>query len=91
MGRRKKKPKKDPPLIGITVGGPAPGMRFVADFNANAHVVLLPTDPVYCAASYTYFPQLTALGEMIAKFSHCIKREKPCSTSAPTVDKKEKP
>lgn len=77
MRRKKKKPKKEPTLIGLTVGGPAPGIRFVADYSALAHVVLLPKDPVYCAASYTYFPQLTALGEMIAKFSHCIKREKP--------------
>ena len=78
MGRRKK--VKTPPLIGITVGGPVPGIRFRVDMNAQAHVVLLPNNPAYCAASYTYYPQLTALSEMVAKFSHCIKREKPCDT-----------
>jgi len=87
--KKKKKPKKEPPLIGLTVGGPAPGIRFTADFNAQAHIVLLPTNPVYCAASYTYYPQLTALGEMIAKFSHCIKREPICNTYV--ADKKEEP
>ena len=74
--KKKEKEKKASPLIGLTVGGPAPGVRFIADMNAAAHVVLLPTDPVYCAAVYTYFPQLTSLSEMIAKFSHCVKREK---------------
>ncbi len=77
MGKKKKKKeKKNPPLIGITVGGPAPGIRFVVNMKAVAHVVLLPHDPVYCAASYTFYPKLTATGEMVAKFSHCIKREK---------------
>ena len=72
---RKKKKKKNPTLIGLTVGGPAPSIRFIVDMNATAHVVLLPTDPVYCAAVYTYFPQLTSLSEMAAKFSHCVKRQ----------------
>lgn len=83
MRKKKKKKKKNPPLIGLTVGGPTPGIRFIADFDANAHVILLPTDPVYCAASYTYYPQLTALGEMVARFSHCIKREKPTKKEEP--------
>jgi len=86
--KKKKKKKKEPPLVGLTVGGPAPGIRFMADFDAQAHIVLLPTNPVYCAASYTYYPQLTALGEMIAKFSHCIKREPIRNTS---TDKKVEP
>ena len=74
--KKKKKKAKSLPLIGITVGGPAPGVRFVVDMEAVARVVLLPHDPVYCAASYTFYPKLTATGEMVAKFSHCIKREK---------------
>lgn len=74
MRRKKKKKEKKVPLMGITVGGPTPGVRFVVDMKAAAHVVLLPTNPTYCAASYTYFPRLTALNEMIAKFSHCVKR-----------------
>ncbi len=78
MGRRKKKKeKKTLPLIGVTIGGPAPGVRFVVDMKAVAHVVLLPRDPVYCAASYTFYPKLTATGEMVAKFSHCIARPTP--------------
>ena len=75
MGRRKKKKKiKKKILMGVTVGGPAPGIRFQVDFNAAAHVVLLPTDPHYCAAIYSYVAQVSAINEVIAKFSHCVKR-----------------
>lgn len=70
-----KKKKKKRPLIGVTVGGPTPGIRFQANLNAEAHVILLPNNPFYCAAVYRYNPQLTALREMVAVFSHCVKRE----------------
>ncbi len=71
---KKKKKKKKKPLIGVTVGGPASGMRFQVNLNADAHVILLPSDPFYCAAVYRYNPQLTRLKELIAVFSHCIRR-----------------
>lgn len=60
--------------MGVTIGGPSPGIRFQVDLDAEAHVILLPNNPHYCAAIYRYNPQLTALREIVAKFSHCIKR-----------------
>lgn len=69
-----KKKNKRKPLMGVTVGGPTPGMRFEVDLNAEAHAVIIPNNPFYCAAIYRYNPQLTATNELVAVFSHCVKR-----------------
>ena len=74
MSRKKKEKKKN--IIGVTVGGPTPNIQFQVDFNKKTHVILLPANPVYCAAVYGYTLKPTALNEMIAIFSHCIKRGK---------------
>ena len=77
MSKNKRKNKrKMGTLMGVTVGGPTPGMRFQVDLNAEAHAVVTPTDPHYCAAIYRYNPQLTAIKELVAVFSHCVPREK---------------
>lgn len=74
MTRKKKKVNKVE--IGVTVGGPTPGIQFKIDFNAEAHVILLHNNPHYCAVVYVYAPKLTSFGEMVAMFSHYIKRKK---------------
>lgn len=74
--KKKKKEKIKRVEIGVTSGGPTPGVRFKIDFNAEAYVVLLHNNPHYCAAVYVYIPKLTSFGEMVAKFSHYVKREK---------------
>ena len=76
MTRKKKKKKINKVEVGVTSGGPTPGVQFKIDFNAEAHIVLLHNNPHYCAAVYVYIPKLTPFGEMIAKFSHFIKRNK---------------
>lgn len=70
------KKKKKRILIGITVGGPMPGIRFQMDLSKNTHVVLLPSNPFYCAAIYVYTKQLTATREVVAIFNHCVPRPK---------------
>ena len=72
MNKKKKKKK----IIGVTFGGPTPGVEFVVDTNKKTHLVLLPDNPHYIGAVYKYVSKLTVLNEMIAVFSHCIKRPK---------------
>ena len=69
-----KKKKKKKHLIGVTIGGPTPGIQFVVDFNKKTHIILLPNNPFYCAAVYVYTLQFTAIGEMSAMFNHYIYR-----------------
>lgn len=70
------KKKKKRILIGVTIGGPSPGIRFQMDLSKNTHVVLLPSNPCYCAAVYVYTKQLTAAKEVVAMFNHCVPRPK---------------
>jgi len=79
MKKKKKKEKVKKVEVGVTSGGPTPGVRFKIDFDADAHVILLSNNPHYCAAVYIYVPKLTPFGEMVAKFSHYIER-----TTTPT-------
>lgn len=71
---KKKKKNKRKLTLGVTIGGPTPGIQFQVDNDKKAYISLLPTDPFYCAAIYKYIP--TPLDETIAVFSHCVKRPK---------------
>ncbi len=67
--------KKRIKVIGITVGGPAPGVQFQVNPHTIFHKIILPNSPHYSVALYIYTKQFTATNEMIATFLRCIKRE----------------
>lgn len=70
-GRKKKK-------IGITVGGPMPGLRFIIKPDKQHYFFATPTDPVYCGVYYTLVNRLTLLKEQMATFAHSLERNKSC-------------
>ena len=74
--KRKKKSRTGLSVVGITVGGPTPGQRFQVDLNKKGHMIILSNNPHYCAAIYNYTTKFTPLNELIAIFSHCVKRPK---------------
>lgn len=78
---KKKKKKKQKLLMGVTIGGPAPGAQFQVDPNARFHKVLLTNNPHYSVAVYAYTKQFTVTGEMAAVFLRCIKREEDKCTA----------
>ena len=76
MKKKKKKKNQSKERFGITVGGLAPGIRFIIEPNKRHYFFSTPNNSFYCGSYYTLVNRGTRFGEQIATYTYSLKREK---------------